>query len=103
MGETNRVSVGNPLFVVGVKDGGNTEEKNIKVTLQILQSPRIVMTRMIGQVQSGGTARAAFSTFSLSSSALTHPVKINVEVAPVPGEKNLSNNKASYKVQFVYR
>ena len=102
-GETNRVSVAmNLAFVVGVKDAGTDPEQKIKVTLQILQDPRIVMSRTIRQVRSGGTAWVTFSNFSLSSSLLTHPVEINVDVAPVPDEKNLTNNKASYKVQFSY-
>jgi hypothetical protein len=86
-------------FVVGVKNGGDYTEQNIKVTLKINQSPQAIeKVATIAQIYTHQTAEVVFKNF-----AVTDPINklpVNIDVAPVNGETNKANNKATYEVRF---
>ncbi len=91
----------NLAFVVGVENGGDYLEQNIKVTLVIYQHPtpiRRVLT--IGQINSKTTKEVIFKgPFNLTE--FINKIPIKVDVAPVSGETNLVNNHYTYRVRFI--
>lgn len=102
----NRVTANSQLrFVVTAVDGGRFEEVRIPVTLRLTvagQKP-ITSTRTIASVIPGGRAVVVFGNLFSSSNPTQYvkPYTLSVTVHPVPGERNLSNNSASYRVSFV--
>jgi hypothetical protein len=88
-------------FVVGVQNGGDFQEQNIKVTLKIGQTPNpITKVQTIGQIYSHATAEVTFKDFAVTE--LANVVPISVDVAPVTGETNKANNQATYEVRFSF-
>jgi len=88
-------------FVVGVKNGGDFLESDIKVTLQINQKTQpIKKVFTIGQIYSGETTDVIFKNFAITDPINILPVK--VDVAPVPSETNKANNQATYEVRFSF-
>jgi hypothetical protein len=88
-------------FVVGVQNGGDFQEQNIKVTLKIGQTPNpITKVQTIGQIYSHATTEVTFKDFAVTQ--LASVVPISVDVAPVTGETNKANNKATYEVRFSF-
>jgi hypothetical protein len=90
-------------FDVTVHDGGNSQEVGIKVTLTIQRAQSsgkaIVQTKTIAVIDPGQDVVVHFSGFNVGSLiALT--AKLSVDVAPVRGEADKSNNSASYPVIF---
>ncbi len=87
-------------FVVGVENGGDFMEQNIKVTLVIDQHPtpiRRVLT--IGQIYNQTQKEVIFKgPFSLTD--LINKIPVSVDVAPVTGETNTANNHYTYEVRF---
>lgn len=94
----------NLAFVVGVKNGGDYLEKNVKVTLVIHQnSPNssITKTMSIANVHNGSTQEADFrGPFIIRTMIAKVPIKVSV--APVTGEPNKANNEATYEVLFAF-
>jgi hypothetical protein len=86
-------------FVIDVQDSGDSQEVGIQVTLTI-QKPQgaIVKTQKIDLINPGQTKAVTFS--NLGQVPFAQKTTVNVDVAPVPGEKNADNNKASYPVIF---
>jgi len=88
-------------FVVGVKNGGDFLESDIKVTLQINQKTQpIKKVFTIGSIYSGATTDVIFKNFAITDPINILPVK--VDVAPVPSETNKANNQATYEVRFSF-
>ena len=58
----------------------------------------IVVTQTIPTIAAGQTATASIPLAAAPPTGL--PVTIKIEVLPVPGEKNLTNNKATYSAVF---
>lgn len=85
-------------FVVTVHDGGDSQEVNIRVTLTIAQPKPIVQTKTIQLINPGQDESVTFGGLNPTIAVLHDSV--NVSVAPVPHEKTLTNNKASYPVIF---
>jgi hypothetical protein len=86
-------------FSVAVEDTGDSQEVQVKVTLTIQQSPSpIVQTKTIDLIDPGETKTVVFRNLGQVQFATKTTVK--VDVAPVPEEKNLSNNSASFPVIF---
>jgi hypothetical protein len=86
-------------FAVTVEDTGDSQEVQIKVTLTIQQSPSpIVQTKTIDLINPGEQKQVVFRNLGQVQFATRTTVK--VDVAPVPQEKNTSNNSASYSVIF---
>lgn len=103
LGTTATIPVASNLgFDVGVEDTGDYMESDVKVTLTIQQAaPYKTITRQqtIGQIFNGETKDAIFKApFTIGTMIRTVP--ITVDVAPVPGETNLTNNKYTYEVSF---
>jgi hypothetical protein len=86
-------------FVVTISDSGDSQEVGIKVTLTI-QKPQgaIVKTQTVDLINPGQTKSVTFN--NLGQVPFAQRTTVNVDVAPVPGEHNTANNKASYPVIF---
>ena len=86
-------------FVVTIADSGDSQEVGIKVTLTI-QKPQgaIVKTQTVDLINPGQTKSVTFK--NLGQVPFAQRTTVNVDVAPVAGERNTTNNKASYPVIF---
>jgi hypothetical protein len=86
-------------FVVTIDDSGDSQEVGIKVTLTI-QKPQgaIVRTQTIDLINPGQQKSVTFS--NLGQVPFAQKTQVNVDVAPVPGEHNTDNNKASFPAIF---
>ncbi|HZO62786.1 MAG TPA: hypothetical protein VFB35_07380 [Gaiellaceae bacterium] len=86
-------------FAVTVEDTGDSQEVQVKVTLTIQQSPSpIVQTKTIDLINPGEQQTVVFRNLGQVQFATKTTVK--VDVAPVPEEKNTSNNSQAYPVIF---
>ncbi len=97
------VASANLGFGVVVHDGGNFQEVNVKVTLTIQRSPpsgnAIVQTKTIQVINPGEDVTVTFQPVDVGS-LIAQKATLRVDVAPVPNEKTLTNNSASYPVIF---
>jgi hypothetical protein len=86
-------------FVVTIDDSGDSQEVGIKVTLTI-QKPQgaIVKTKTVDLINPGQQKSVTFS--DLGTVPFAQKTQIDVDVAPVPGEHNTDNNKASFPAIF---
>jgi hypothetical protein len=86
-------------FVVSIQDSGDSQEVSIKVTVTI-QKPQgaIVRTKTLPLINPGQTKSITIG--DLGQVPFAQKTTVNVDVATVPGEKDPSNNKASYPVIF---
>jgi len=89
-------------FAVGVENGGDFTEENITVTLKIGQKPTPIVKKLkISQIYSKTQQEVVFrGPFSISD--LINKVPVTVDVTPVTGETNRSNNTATYEVRFSF-
>jgi hypothetical protein len=86
-------------FEVGVTDSGESQEVRVKVTLTIPKQPDpIVLTQTIPIIDPGETKTVRFEVGALVPFGEQTTVKVDVD--PVPGETNTSNNTAEYPVIF---
>ncbi len=86
-------------FEVGVEDTGESQEVRIKVTLTIPKQPdSIVKTATIPIIDAGETKAVTFKVGALVPFGEQTSVKVDVD--PVPGETNTTNNTAEYPVIF---
>jgi hypothetical protein len=86
-------------FEVGVEDTGESQEVRIKVTLTIPKQPDpIVKTATIPIIEAGETKAVVFTVGALVPFGEQTSVKVDVD--PVPGETNTTNNTAEYPVIF---
>jgi hypothetical protein len=86
-------------FEVGVEDTGESQEVRIKVTLTIPKQPdSIVKTATIPIIDQGETKAVTFTVGALVPFGEQTSVKVDVD--PVPGETNTTNNTAEYPVIF---
>ncbi len=86
-------------FEVGVEDTGESQEVRIKVTLTIPKQPdAIVKTASIPIIDAGETKAVVFTVGALVPFGEQTSVKVDVD--PVPGETNTTNNTAEYPVIF---
>ncbi len=86
-------------FEIGVTDSGESQEVRIKVTLTIPKQPDpIVKTAVIPIIDPGETKSVTLSVGALVPFGEATTVKVDVD--PVPGETNTSNNTAEYPVIF---
>jgi hypothetical protein len=86
-------------FVVTIQDSGDSQEVGIKVTLTV-QKPggAIVRTQTVDLINPGQTKSVTFR--NLGQVPFAQKTTVLVDVAPVPGEHNTANNKASYPAIF---
>jgi hypothetical protein len=96
----NTINAGLDLaFVVSVADSGDSQEVGINVTLTIQKSQgAIVRTKTIDLINPQQTKSVTFS--NLGQVPFAQRTTVQVDVAPVAGERNTANNKASYPVIF---
>ena len=86
-------------FVVTIADSGDSQEVGIKVTLTIQKAQgAIVKTQTVDLINPGTTKSVTFK--NLGQVPFAQRTTVNVDVAPVPGEHNTSNNKGTYPVIF---
>ena len=86
-------------FEVAVTDSGESQEVRVKVTLTIPKQPDpIVKTATIPIIDPGETKTVTFTVGALVPFGEQTTVKVDVD--PVPGETNTSNNTAEYPVIF---
>jgi len=86
-------------FEVGVEDTGESQEVRVKVTLTIPKQPdAIVKTATIPIIEAGETKAVVFTVGALVPFGEQTSVKVDVD--PVPGETNTTNNTAEYPVIF---
>jgi CARDB len=86
-------------FEVGVEDTGESTEVGIKVTLTIPKQPDpIVKTATIPLIDPGETKAVTFRVGALVPFGEQTTVKVDVD--PVDGETNTTNNTAEYPVIF---
>jgi hypothetical protein len=87
-------------FVVGVENGGDFLEQDIKVTLLIKQKPKpISRTLTIGKIYNG-TVKAVVFKGPFNDLEMIKKITMKVDVAPVAGETRIDNNTATYEVMF---
>jgi hypothetical protein len=86
-------------FVITIDDSGDSQEVGIKVTLTI-QKPQgaIVKTKTVALINPGQQKSVTFS--GLGQVPFAQKTQVNVDVAPVSGEHNTDNNKASFPAIF---
>ena len=86
-------------FEVAVADSGDNQEVKIEVTLTIQQSPTpIVKKQTIDIINPGETKTVVFRDFPSVDFGERRIMRIDVD--PVPGEENTSNNSAEYPIIF---
>jgi len=84
-------------FVVAVKDGGDSQEVQIQVTLTIPTQPNpIVKTETIPVIDPGQIETVTFKDFSTLPAG--EPLKVKVDVKPVKGELRTDNNTYEYPI-----
>jgi hypothetical protein len=86
-------------FAVTIADSGDSQEVGIKVTLTI-EKPggAIVKTKTLPLINPGQQRTVTFG--DLGQVPFAQKTTVKVDVAPVPGEHNKDNNRASYPVIF---
>jgi CARDB len=86
-------------FEVGVENTGDAQEVQIKVTLTIPKTPDpIVQTKTIPLIDPGEIKTVTFAVGTLVPFGETVSVKVDVD--PVQGEENTTNNTYEYPVIF---
>ena len=86
-------------FVVSVTNSGNFQEVGVQVTLTIPKQPNsIVKKQTIDIIDPGQTKTATFRDFP--SLPFGERVQMRVDIEPVPGERNTTNNTAEFPVLF---
>jgi hypothetical protein len=89
------------VFKVSFKNAGDFQEVKVPVTLtvSVFNKPVFQRTKKVALVQSGQTATVTFGNLDLQKAFVSQAI-VHIEVGKVPGELNLSDNKASYPVFF---
>ena len=97
--EENTVEASDQLaFEVLVENSGTSQETQVRVNLNIQQTPQPIRKQAtIDLINPGQTRSVVFSDLAPSFGILT-TVQVNVE--PVPGESRTDNNTAEYSVIF---
>ncbi|HKN93794.1 MAG TPA: hypothetical protein VJU60_05650 [Thermoleophilaceae bacterium] len=91
----------NTSFDVQITNGGDNDETNVTVRISISGAGKPIVTEQKIPTLPKGTQQTV--NVALSQTPPTgQPVKITVEVLPVPGEKNVANNKATYPAIFTH-
>lgn len=88
-----------PTFVVSFTNGGENDESNVRVTVEVSGSGTPVRAQTVVPTTTAGEAATANVTLR-SSPSTSGPSTIRVTVQQVPGEETLDNNEASYTALF---
>ncbi|HEV7774673.1 MAG TPA: hypothetical protein VGO48_15440 [Conexibacter sp.] len=88
-----------PTFVVNFTNGGENDETNVRVTVEITGSGAPIRAQTIVPNTTAGEAATANVTLRQSpSTSGTSTIRVTVE--QVPGEETLDNNVATYNALF---
>ncbi|MDE3191557.1 MAG: hypothetical protein KGL94_12150, partial [Acidobacteriota bacterium] len=88
-------------FAATVEDSGSFQENGVVVHLTITAgSSTIKRTQTIQTISPKTQQTVSFGNFNLPTAAFGNRATVKVDVAPVPGETNTSNNTATYTVFF---
>ncbi|HEV7938125.1 MAG TPA: hypothetical protein VGP18_08900 [Solirubrobacteraceae bacterium] len=95
----NHVSGGaNPTFTAMVEDSGSNPETDVKVNVSVTtEGKTLTASHTIEKTEPGQTYNANVTVKGVTLEAAS---RVNVNVAPVPGETDVENNKASFIVIF---
>ena len=88
-----------PTFVVNFTNGGENDETNVKVTVEITGSGAPIRAQTIVPNTTAGSAATANVELRQSPST-SGPSTIRVTIAPVLGEEKTDNNTATYTALF---
>jgi hypothetical protein len=88
-----------PTFTVTFTNGGENDESNVRVTVEITGGPSPIRAQTIVPNTIAGEQSTADVQLR-SSPSTAGPVTIEVTVEQVPGEETLDNNVASYNALF---
>lgn len=88
-----------PTFVVNFTNGGENDETNVRVTVEITGSDTPIRASTIVPNTTAGEAATANVTMR-SSPSTSGASEIRVTVEQVPGEETLDNNVATYSALF---
>jgi hypothetical protein len=95
----NRVPLSNQLaFDVKVKNGGDSEETDVGVSIAIAGAKKISVDQTTPRIAAGDSATVSIPITQKPDTGSVNTV--TVTIAAVPGEKNTTNNKATYQVAF---
>lgn len=100
-GTTNRVAGGsNPTFNVRFANQGENDEFDVAVRVSVSggTGDPIEVQKDVAQTAAG--AAEIVVPVPLGEAPPQGPVRVTVEIVPVPGEVNTDNNKATYTVIF---
>jgi hypothetical protein len=95
----NRISGGgSPTFTVTVENAGESQETEVKVNVAVTAGGKqYKATHNINSIQAGAKANVEVPVAGVPLGVAS---KIEVNVAPVPGETNTENNKSTYLAIF---
>jgi hypothetical protein len=95
----NRVSGGgNPTFTVTVEDSGESEETDVKVNVTVTAGGKqYKASHTVNSIQAGSKVNVEIPVAGVPQGVAS---KVEVNVAPVPGEANTENNKSVYLAIF---
>jgi hypothetical protein len=98
-GTVNRVPAANTSFTVNFANQGDNDEQNVKVGLRVRGGGKsIVQNKTIATTKSKSNASV---TIPLGQAPpVGQAATVTVSIAPVPGEKNTTNNRQQYTVIF---
>jgi hypothetical protein len=89
----------NTSFDVQVTNGGDNNESNVTVRITISGAGKPIVTEQKIATLPKGTPQTVNVALS-QTPPVSQPVNITVQVLPVRGEKNLTNNKNTFKAIF---
>jgi hypothetical protein len=95
----NHISGGaNPTFTAMVEDSGSNPETDVKVNVSVTtEGKTLTASHTIEKTEPGQTYNANVTVKGVTLEAAS---RVDVEVAPVPGETDVENNKSSFIVIF---
>jgi hypothetical protein len=98
-GTVNRVPAANTSFTINFANQGDNDERNVKAGLRVRGGGKsIVQNKTIGSTKTKANASV---TIPLGQSPpVGQAATVTVSIAPVPGEKNTTNNRQQYTVIF---
>jgi hypothetical protein len=88
-------------FEVTFENSGESTETGVQVTLTIQKTPEPIVRRQTVDVTEEGEQKTVVFQ-NITNVPFVRRTTLQVEVAEVPGEQNLSNNTAEYPVIFSY-
>ena len=97
--ETTIIVTNNLAFEVGVEGTGESQEVRIQVTLTIPSQPQPIVRKSIIPILDPGETKTVTLTVG-DLVPFSEQVSLRVDVDPVPGETNTSNNTYEYPVIF---